>query len=343
MPVFRMVTLAFAKTFSKLFGLATITFFGRAPSRDDDKVGLVGLLSLTWLSVVVAAFVPALAEILLPFLPDDERLLRGVMIAGSVAIPPLVGVVITRMENRRDDVRSVAREALCGYGYAAGIGMLVVALVLVVPLIKVSYIFRRFDLKHIAVMISPDDYDAVLEEIREALDRHGIATEVRDPERPVLWIFRGLVFVEGKIFRRDMSRRMKVVSGHLDDDERRWFEITVHATDISVIGRKEETSCVMALLSEELDERNVYFSWDDSSQALEDRILAYGQALDTGEDVDPDVARALCAELRELALSTEEWNAIRRQIYKLERDCYRARAERCAAEHDPPSRLRASG
>jgi hypothetical protein len=326
MPVFRMVSLAFAKTFSKLFGLATITFFGRAPSRDDDKIGIIGLLSISWVFVVVAVFVPALAELMLPFLPDDEAVLRGVAISGAVAIPPVIGVLVTRLENRISGARAVAREVVFSYGYAAMIGLLMVALVVVVPVIKISYIFRMFDLKHIAVMIAPEHFGDILDEIRDALARHGIETEVGDPQRPILWVFQGLVFVEGKIFRRTMSRRMKVISGHIDGDDR-WFEVTLHATDISVIGRKEETTYIMAILSEELDERNVYFSWDDSSQALEDRIRHAQDALEDGRDLDPDIITGLCADLRELALSTEEWNAIRRQIYKLERDLYRARLE----------------
>lgn len=321
------MTLAFAKTFSKLFGMATITFFGRAPTRDDDKLGAVGLLSITWLFVAIAVFVPPLAETLFPFLPDDEAVVRAVAVAGALGIPPLIGFVTTRMENQDAGVHAVLRAAVFGFGYAAAIGPLMVALVLVVPIVKFSYIFRRFDLKHIAVMIAPKDYDDVLDAIRERLEHHGIATQVSDPPRPLLWIFRGLTFVEGRIFRREMSRQMTVVQGHIDSDDR-WFEITVHATDIAVIGRKKETTCVMAILCEELDERNVYFSWDDGSQALEDRILEYQCALADGETVELDAITALCNDLRELALSSEEWNAIRRQLYRLERDWFRAQADR---------------
>lgn len=326
MPVFRMVALALAKTFSKLFGVATITFFGRAPSRDDDKLGVIGLLSLAWIFVLAAVVVPALGELLFPFLPDDEALVRAVAIACAVALPPVIGVILTRMENRDSGLRAVAREALFSYGYAAVIGLLVIALVVVVPIVKISYIFRMFDLKHIAVMIAPDKFRLVLDEIREALVEHGIEVEIRDPERPILWVFQGLAFIEGKIFRRDMTPQMKVLTGDIDGDDR-WFEVTVHATDISIIGRKEETTCIMAILSEELDERNMYFSWDDSSQALEDRIAACQTALEDGEDVDEDDIAEMCEQLRELALSTEEWNAVRRQLYRLERDYYRSRVQ----------------
>lgn len=324
--MFRMVALAFAKAFSKLFGLATIVFFGRAPSRDDDKAGLIGVLSLVWVVVAIAVFVPPLAETLFPFLPDDDAVIRAIAIASAVLIPPVIGFVITRMENRGGGLPSVLREAVFGYGYALVIGSLVVALVVVVPAVKITYLFRLFDLKHIAVMIEPDHFDAVQDQVQEALARHGLHTDVRDPQRLIRWIFQALVWMEGTIFRREMSRKMKLVhGGHAGDD---WFELTLHATDISVIGRKEETTRVMAILAEELDEQHLYFSWDDSSQAVEDRIRAAQRALAHGEDLDPRLFTELCDELRELALSTEEWNAIRRQIYTVERDYYRAQLAR---------------
>jgi len=170
-----------------------------------------------------------------------------VAISGAVAIPPVIGVVITRLENRLGGAREMAREAVFSYG-------------------------------------SP------------AADPVGLP---------------GAGLRRGQIFRRTMSRKMKVLSGHIDED--RWFEVTLHATDLSVIGRKEETTYIMAILSEELDERNLYFSWDDSSQALEDRIRHAQDAVERGEDLDPQVISELCEDLRERALSTEEWNAIRRQ------------------------------
>jgi hypothetical protein len=72
MPIFRFVVYGIAKTLSKVFGLATMAFFGRMPSRDDDKLAGVGLIAVSWVPVVVAIFWPALAEFIIPFAPDDE-------------------------------------------------------------------------------------------------------------------------------------------------------------------------------------------------------------------------------------------------------------------------------
>lgn len=326
MPIARMLMLAFAKTFSKLFGVATLTFFGRAPSRDDDKVALVGVLSVAWLFIVPAVFLPAYGEAVMPLLPDDETLVRALAVVLSAGIPPLNGYVITRLHNRRDGAKAVAKHLLYGYGYSLVLGLLVVALVVVVPIVKASYLLRQFDLKHIAVMIDEEHYGEILGEIRDALARHGIDTDVKDPHWAIGRLFAGLVWVEGKIFRREyMSREMKIVRGELEGGG--WFEVTLHATDISILGQKHETTVVVAILSEELDSDHLYFSWDDASQELEDRIRDARHRLQGGQPVEPDEIVVLCEDLRDLELSTEEWNAIRRLLYRLELDCQRARSK----------------
>jgi hypothetical protein len=327
MPFFRVVGLAIAKTFSKLFGLATITFFGRLPSRDDDKVGAIGLISISWLVVLAAIVFPPIGELIFPFL-DDEDVIRVLAIVLGIVLPLIVGALVHSVHNREDEhsARTLARDLIFGYGYAAIIGGLVAVLVLVVPIVKASYILRLFDLKHLAVMIRLDDYEETLEQIRGALARHGLETRVERPHWSIYWIFRGLSWIEGRIFRREVADQMHIVRGDIPNGDT--FEVTLHATDISVLGSKKATSFVMAILAEELDEEHVYFSWDDASQELEDRIRAAQQRVyEDGEPTEDEEIDAICAELRELELSSEEWNAIRRQLFKLEAACLRCRTE----------------
>jgi hypothetical protein len=338
MPLVRLAGLAIAKTFSKLFGLATITFFGRVPSKDDDKVGAIGLIAITWYVVLAAIPFPAVGELIFPFLEDEDTIIRGLAVALGITMPLLAGFLVTRMENRSEerDARSIAREMAFGYGYCAIIGGLVILLIAVVPIVKGSYIIRRFDLKHIAVMIDGDSYDTVLEEIREALAEHDLDTEVERPSWPIYRIFTWLAWIEGHIFRREVADEMLLLRGRTDRDEK--FEVTLHATDISILGSQHATTMVMAILGEELDERQLYFSWDDESQALEDRVRDTRTALEEdGELPSDDDLREMCDQLRELSLETEEWNSIRRRIFALEAACLRerlARAEARLAEHE---------
>jgi len=325
MPVFRIITVGLGKALSKLFGLATTTFLGRQPSRDDEKVALMGLLSTSWLAVAVSIPFPALTELMIPFLPDDEALLRGTAIGLTLLIPPVVGWLVTRLHNREGEAGSVAREVLYGYGYAFIIGGLVVMLLVVVPLINASRLVRRFDVMHLAIMIMDDDYDAVLRQMCEAFERNGIEVRVEEPKRVIWMLFASFVWIEGHLFRRRMTKRMNVLRGEVPDAG--CFEVTLHGTDISIVGQRRETSVVLALLAEELDLQNLYFSWDDRSQDLEDRIRDCQARLRNGREVEPDEIEAFSRDLRYLELEKEEWNSIRRQIYRIERDYYKRALE----------------
>jgi hypothetical protein len=327
MPLIRVFGLAIAKSLSKLFGLATITFFGRVPSRDDDKVGAMGLLSITWYVVLAAIVFPPIGELVFPFL-DDEQVIRWLAVLLAVTVPPVVGFLVTRMHNRRDErgAAQVARELLFGYGYSVILGGLVLALIIVVPVVKGSYIVRRFDLKHIAVLIDGPGYEKTLEAVRGALARHELETEVRQPHWTIYRIFTWLAWLEGHVFRREVADEMQVLRGRVGDEK---FEVTLHATDISILGTQHATTVVMSILGEELTEEHLYFTWDDEAQEVEDRIRELRAALEQGgpELPDEDDVAELADRLRDLSLEAEEWNAVRRQLYMLQIQCLHAKLQ----------------
>lgn len=320
----RMITLAIAKTFSKLFGLATITFFGRAPTRDDDKLGAIGLLSVTWPFMVVSMILPDAAEMFIPFAPDDDTALRAIAGALVLGIPAVVGGLVHSVQNQPDGKVNAARNVALGYMYTPVVGFLVIALVLVVPIVKISYLARRYELQHLAVMVPEDGYDRLREHIQEILDGDGIGTSLHEHEWVVRQLFAALSWTEGRIFRRGMATRMQRLVGYADG---RRFELTIHATDLSIIGEHEAVSSVFGLLAERLDPRVAYLSWDDASQQVEDEIARCRDEIDAGDACDRKRLEDLARDLRQMALSPPEWNAIRHRLYRVEIDSERLRAD----------------
>jgi hypothetical protein len=314
-----------AKVLSKLFGLATMTFFGRMPSRDDDKMALVALLALTWLTAVAALIYPDLAE-MLPGMPDDDSTRRLIALGVVALLPAVNGAIISRVQNRPGGVADTLVQLVAGYVHTAIIGGVVVGAVLVVPVVKASYIARRFETQHLMVMIPEGSYDEAYEHVIDLLEQHEAAPERARANPFVRFMFRGLTFVVERIFRREVSSEMRVIRGELGDGG--WYQLTVHATDITMLGRDTQTSMLLPLLADELDERVLYFTWDDDSQAVEDRMRECRQRLEDGEDVEPSEVAELAEQVRGLGLDKEEWDALRRNLYRLELDTYRSRAER---------------
>lgn len=314
--ILRMFAVAFAKTFSKIFGIATITFFGRVSSRDDDKVAFVGLASITWLALIGAVFVPTLGELMIAGALDDPTLIRMIALAAVVLVPPLNGLIISRVHNQDGGFTATVRQMGLGYVHTAVIGVAVVGIVVVVPIVKASHILRRYDLKHLAVMVPDDIYEDVLEEIEALLDREGITCDIVTPNPVLRRLFALLAWVEGRIFAREhAAKEMASIRGQIDGDD---YEVILHATDVTIVGSKEQSSHIYAVLAEGLDHPGLYFTWDDASQRIEDEVRAARQAIRDGEEVDPELVDELRDRLRQMQLSTEEWNAVRRLLYRLQ-------------------------
>jgi hypothetical protein len=335
MGLVRFVVYGVAKTLSKVFGLATMAFFGRMPSRDDDRMALVGLASITWIPVLAAIVFPPIAEFLIPFAPEDEGLLRLLSVAIAVAIPLMVGALVASLHNHQDSSWGHRlRHVLHGFWYTPVIGFAVTGVILVVPFVKTTHLLRRFDVQRLLVMIPEGTYDDALDHVVESLRRRGVEADIEEPSRPIGWMFRLLGYVLGHIFDRDVADRLQVVRGH--DADGGWFEVNVHAADLSIVGKEKQTCRIHAILAEELDERQVYFTWDDDSQALEDRMRDLRVRLGADEEPDLDEVRQLAEDLATIQLDKEEWNNVRRNLYRLERDAY----ARAAGREDPEEATR---
>lgn len=336
-PLLRLIPLAIAKSLSKLFGLATVFFFGRAPSRDDHKFALVGLLSVTWCALLVGIAFPRLAETMLPFLPDEDMVLQATALGLVLVIGPVIGLVIARTTNRKETGSRLMLTALQGYGFAFVIGLLTLALIIVVPIVKISHLLRNLEMHHIPVMVPAQGFDDVERRILKILRDNGFDVQV-DRENPILrTIFRVLVWVEAKVFRREMSGRLSVIRAEVEDGP---LIVELHPTDISVRARNDQASYVFALIADSLDERHLYFTWDAPAQEIEDRIRKAREAAESGDPPDDREIAALAQEVRTLGLDPEQWNALRRQVHQLEAQALRGRHERAAlGRHEGPERV----
>jgi hypothetical protein len=316
-PLFRFIAMAIAKTLSKLFGLATITFFGRLPSRDDDRIALIGIVSLSWLPVLVAIVVPEVAEVIIPFAPDDEGTLRIIAISLAIVMPLAVGGTVARMHNNRGNgAGSAARHVVRGFWYSAVIGLTVAAIVVVVPVVKASYFVRRLTTRRLQLMISDGQYDRALDHICEVLADHDVHVEVTRPNRILERLFRVLSYILGDIFDRPVAEQMRELS--CEDGDGGWVELTLHPADLTIIGEERAASRIFAIVADAIDVRVVHLTWDDEGLALEDRMRELFDAIDAGEQVADDDVDALIVELRELELDPPQWNAVRRNLYRLQ-------------------------
>lgn len=320
MPAFlRFVIYGIAKTLSKVFSVATIAFFGRMPSRDDDRIALVGLLALTWVPIVVAIPFPAIGEFLIPFAPEDEQLNRSIAAVIAVVIPFVNGYIVGGVHNQDGESRrSRVVETFRGWWYTLVIGLTMAAVVIVVPVVKAGHVARRYEVERLMVMVPADQQDALVAHVCDVLRDRGIEASPHPPPAIVRRLFSWMSYILGQIFRRDVARDLVTIRG--TDADEGFFEVAVHASDLTIIGQQKQTCRVYAVVAEGLDPRVAYVTWDDASQDIEDRLRDQWQRLEDGDAVDEDEVAELVQELATVELDQEEWNNLRRYLYRLERD-----------------------
>ncbi|MGD6817669.1 hypothetical protein [Metabacillus sp. 84] len=327
---------ASSKLLSKLFSFATASFLGRVPSKDDSKISLIGVLSFYWLLVLITFIFPKAAHSLIPFAPDDENIVRLLAVILLIAIPLINGWMTTRVENYSPEKRPFAKQIIMGYPITGMMGMLVVSLVITIPIVKAPYFFYLYHLDTIKIMIKKGQFDHVYEQIKDILPECSLREE--DPPKIMQYQFNFLTWVQSKIFHVHMSKDMRVLKGENEGDS---FQIILHATDIAITSKRKTAAKIRSILAEELNEEYLYFSWDDPSHEVEDQILEYKNDLLTNQRVSKDEIESLAEKIKETGLSQEEWNSIRRQIYKLQM-VYYDRQTSNGNQSVPPDYLMAS-
>lgn len=326
MPVLRLFLLAIVKTLTKVFGLATVSLFGRIPTRDADRCALVGLLALTWLPALAAVVIPDAAEMLIPFAPDDDTALRAIAIASAAALPLGVGALVASMHNHRElGRRHRLRQTALGILHTPVIAVTVVAVLLVLPPVAIVRIVRGWDAGRLMVRVPGDDPTDAIDHVRDVLEEAGHQVRRREPPRVIAVLFRALGHVLADIFRLEVAHELAVLEGR--DRDGGPFEVTLHAADLAIIGPREQITRVHATLAEGLDLRRIGLTWDVDTIALERRIGELQDEVDAGEDVDLEVIGAMVTRLGSSGLDDESWSGVRRALHRLERDVLRSRLD----------------
>ncbi|KZZ84608.1 hypothetical protein [Bacillus sp. SJS] len=302
-----------SKALSKLFSFATASFLGRVPSKDDSKVSLIGVLSFYWLLVAITFIFPKASRSLIPLAPDDPNLVRLMAAVLLIGIPLFNGWLTTRVENYSGNHHSFFMQILMGFPVTIIMSFLVVSLVITIPIIKAPYIINMYYLDTIKIMIKKGQFDQVYDQMKEILSDFTFKEE--DPPKVMQYQFNFLTWVQSKIFHKHMSKDMRVLKGEEDGEH---FQIILHATDIAITAKRKTATKLRSILAESINEEYVYFSWDDPSHEIEDEILKYKHRLANNEDVSAENIKRLAEKIKETGLSQEEWNSIRRQIYKLQ-------------------------
>jgi len=316
------------KLLNTVFGWATTMLFGKVPEKRQVYLSVIALGSVLWIIVLLGIAFPRFGAFLLAFIPLPHWVpslwIRLIMLGLAVLIPPLVGVVSLFLVDpeKRPKGADRVRTILKGYPTTLGLSLTVIMMVVIIPVLKLRDVIRRWTSNHIPVVVESRDYFSVLDDVRKALHEGGIET-VRTPADWMLRLpTRVFTFFAGGGADELVARELSALRGeHL--------EVLLHPSDLVIRGREEQVARAHALITEHLTFSKAYLTWTKEAQAMEDRLGdLWRRVKEGGADFDRQAGLAeldaLEQDLRKLNVSSEEWGVLLREKLQVERTLLRA-------------------
>jgi hypothetical protein len=327
-PLFAFLGRFVGKVVQMVFGWATVLLFGRVPESKQLLLSGVALGSIVWVAVVIGVIVPDVGAFLIAALPVpdwiDEGWIRLAMLIAALILPLLIGVAglfLVDPEDRptgRDRIVQVLR----GYPYAAILAFTLVFLAIVAPIRKVRSIVKRWEDAHIPVVVKPNGYERVADDLEAAIDGAGIPIERAKAPVVLEAPSKLLAAVGGASVRRMVPDRLVVLQNPA-------LEITVHPSDVAMSGGKEHVARARAALASRMTFTAAYQTTTKEAQEIEDALEAIASSLDQAaawhglDSVDERLAS--------LTVEHEDWEVLYRQRLQVER-ALRQREERGEGE-----------
>ncbi len=303
---------ALSRMASFALGWATALYFGQVPGRQGRILAAISLLSAAWVVVLVGFALPLAVGAALDATGiigenfEVEPIHVIGLAAAIVAVPLAVAaaVVVGAIREERG-VEGWLRLVPVSYPATFMLGAAVLQMVAITPFLLVQRWRKKRVLVQVPLVMRPGtDDDDLVGAVREALAKIGVeevetaeATGVAAlPMRTVGFATRHLL---GAVVRGDP---MRLRAGSLD--------IYAYATNVSILGSKQEVYRVRAAVDRELALTDAYLTWSDEARALEDELReAFTSA---NGDLDGLAGRLepIQERIDAASLNSEEWSML---------------------------------
>jgi hypothetical protein len=283
------------------FNWATLVLFGQVAKDKQLFLSIMAALSLVWPIAVAGVLLPSVGTFLLGFVTVPARFelwVRLAMLALALAAPLGVGFLAVKLRDQSPKGLAFLRALLAGYPNAIALAVVLLWLMIVAPVTKIVAIAHRHESAHVPIAVKPDGYDAVVDDLRAALERAGLQVRHSFAPWPLTLPGRILALVGGAGVRALVPRHLSQLRG-------RDFVITVHPMDLTLAGKSLALARARAALVRELTFTAAYQTWTMEAHAIEDAIESAARV----GDLAP-----VGALLDEAELPFEEWEILYRML-----------------------------
>ncbi|MGH2444782.1 MAG: hypothetical protein ACRDGD_01890 [Candidatus Limnocylindria bacterium] len=316
---------ALSRSASFALGWATALYFGQVPGRQGRMLAVISLVSAGWVIVIIGFAIPILGGALLEAIGlvgdnfDVAPIHHLGLAAAIVLAPPFVAAVVVFGEFHEE--RSIGvwlRLVPVSYPATFMLGLSVLQMVLFTPILLFQRWRRKRTLVQVPlVMREGTDDDDLLEAVRSALAAIDITdVAVSEATGPKAWPMRTVGFAA----RHLLGAVVRGVPVELRADG---LEIYAYATNVSILGPKEDAYVARAAVERELALSDAYLTWNEESQGFEDELLEAHRSANT----DLEALRGRLDEVQQrmdrASLNSEEWNVLYRLRLQVEQSVSR--------------------
>ena len=255
-------------------GWASSLLFGRVPRSHQIFLVLMLSGSVLWVFLIVAALLPQIPGFLVDTTPHpsfDRSWLYPAIIGGILLVPFGVGVAgyLVPADGDRPTGPAALGEALRGYLLAPVLAALLVFLAAVGITRKVRSVRRGWSDTHIPIVVKPDGYDRLVQDLQEVFSEAGLPVEARDAPAVLsipAWLLTRIAGPNVRKLRPDRLIELRNLS----------LRIGVYPSDLAISGPTHERTKARAAVLSGLTTSAAYLTTSAEAQAIEDRLERLG-------------------------------------------------------------------
>ena len=271
--LFALVGRFVGRVLTTTLGWASVLLFGRIPQDRQLWLALLTFGSLAWVAAVAGVLLPDLGTVLLTALPlpewVPEDLVRLAMLVTALVLPAVLGTVTLLLfdpEDRpkgRDLLVQIAR----GYALVPILAATLVVLAVAGTIRKLDSMAHRREDAHVAIVVRPGRYDALVDTLERTLRDGGLIERRRAGPSVLTTPARLLARVAGQGIGRLVPDRLIELSGPA-------VTLSIYPADLALTGEKDDVAKARALVTRDVPSRDAWFTTTKEAQKIEDRLAA---------------------------------------------------------------------
>jgi hypothetical protein len=320
--IFSLLSRKLGDLLQALFGWSITGLFGRLPSKKQTALSLALILSILWPLLVLGCFLPQVAAWAVAFIPLQQwlgkGLLRGLWITLAIMSPLIVGLIVSWVAPSRKQHGGILRTVLSGFPLTLGLFLSFLLTFLIVPVLKLVAMARRWEDEHVYLQVKEGAYAEVLKQLHEACEKAGVTVHslpvpkaMQAPLRVLRWFARS--GIEPLI-----TSEPRMLKGQ-------GIQLFLYPADLLIRGTTERTRRVRAAMVREMMPAPAYLTQDPKAQHIEEQMngawgmLARHRSLDEVKDAVQERVRELGKGLDEADIPYDDWVLLYSERLRLSR------------------------